>query len=305
LQGLASDTGERWEEVRRRLVPRYARVWGEVGIGYAALIGGFAAAIAVARASTAAGVAIAPLAAIWIGYWIAALVNFVHEAAHYNVHPDKRTNDRLANWLLCPLAGTEVTQYRELHWRHHLNLGTPADTEVSYRNRPDARFALRSLFGVQALNVLRTRRRAGVGAATGTGGQAFGLLRSAALHGGVVAAAVWAGLPGAALAWAMGAGMVYPFCNALRQTLEHRPDDAGASEGEQVGAANRLFATDPLSRSFGSAGFNRHLLHHWHPTVSYTCFDDLEEFLMRTPLAPALDQARTTYAAAWRRLAAG
>jgi hypothetical protein len=45
-------------------------------------------------------------------------------------------------------------------------------------------------------------------------------------------------------------------------------------------------------------------LHHWHPTASYTSFDDLEAFLMRTPLAPALDQARTTYATAWRRLAA-
>ncbi len=306
LAGVVNDAGEPWEALRRRLVPRYSQVWGDIGAYYAALVAGFAAhCVLTVSAGTVVGVATAPLFALWLGYWIAALVNFVHEAAHFNLHRDKRTNDRLADWLLCPLAGASIAPYRDLHWRHHLHLGTPRDTEVSYRSRPGARFVLRGLFGLKTLEVLRTRQQAELREASSPrgGGQAFGLLRSAALHGTIVSAAALSGLYGPALAWAMAAGMVYPLCNALRQTLEHRPDDAGATEGEQVGAVNRLFGTDPFSRSFGSAGFNRHLLHHWYPSASYTTFDQLEAFLDRTPLASSLASARTSYGATWRRLA--
>jgi fatty acid desaturase len=305
LAGVVSDAGEPWDVVRRRLVPRYGRVWGDIAAYYAALLVGFAAhCLLTASAGTVVGVVTAPLFALWLGYWIAALVNFVHEAAHFNLHRDKRTNDRLADWLICPLAGTSIAPYRDLHWRHHLHLGTPRDTEVSYRERPGARFVMRALLGLKIIEVLRNRQRSEPReTAAKRGGQAFGLLRSVALHAGIIAAAALAGLYGPALAWAMAAGMVYPFFNALRQTLEHRPDDAGAAEGEQVGAVNRLFGTDPLSRSFGAAGFNRHLLHHWHPSASYTTFDELESFLLSTPLAASLEAARTTYGEAWYRLA--
>lgn len=304
LTGLVSDAGEPFDALRRRLVPRYERVWRDIGAYYLALIGGFALhCLLSASGGVVLGLLSAPLFALWLGYWIAALVNFVHEAAHFNLHRDKRTNDRLADWLICPLAGTSIAPYRELHWQHHLHLGTARDTEVSYRSRPDTRFVARALLGLKIIEVLRTRQQVQArDAGPRKGGQAFGLLRSAALHGAIIAATALAGFYGPALAWAMAAGMVYPFFNALRQTLEHRPGDAGATEGEAVGAVNRLFGTDPLSRSFGSAGFNRHLLHHWHPSASYTTFDDLEAYLRRTPLAASLDAARTSYIAAWRRL---
>ena len=50
----------------------------------------------------------------------------------------------------------------------------------------------------------------------------------------------------------------------LRQLLEHRP-----APGQIAGAAvTRMFGTDLFSRTFGGAGFNRHLLHHIEPQVS-------------------------------------
>ena len=33
-----------------------------------------------------------------------------------------------------------------------------------------------------------------------------------------------------------------------------------------------------FSRYFGGAGFNRHLLHHLDPSISYTRFDEFERF---------------------------
>ena len=56
-----------------------------------------------------------------------------------------------------------------------------------------------------------------------------------------------------------------------------------------------MFGGDVFSRTFGGAGFNRHLLHHIEPQVSYTRYDALEDWLMNTSIAPALDVRRASY----------
>jgi fatty acid desaturase len=306
LGGVVAATGETWTAFRLTLEPRWAVVRRDLACCYACIAGGLLAHAAVALAAgNWVGLALAPLAGAWIGYWVQSLSCFLHEAAHFNVHPDKLRNDRLANRLLCPLVGEEIAHYRAVHWQHHLHLGDPADTEVSYHHAPTPRFLIESLTGLHVLRVLRTRQRAVGGVAAGRVG-AWPLLRAALLHGSVVLAALLAGLPSTALAWCIGVGMVYPFCNTMRQLLEHRALDAPLdADFTRVahGAVNRLFGSDPVSRSFGAAGFNRHLLHHWHPAASYTRFDDLEAFLLQTPLRPALDAARTSYWATWRALA--
>jgi hypothetical protein len=63
-----------------------------------------------------------------------------------------------------------------------------------------------------------------------------------------------------------------------------------------------MFAANLPARAFGSAGFRRHLLHHWDPQTSYSRFDDFEGFLMQTELAPQIDEARTSYLSTWRAL---
>ena len=115
------------------------------------------------------------------------------------------------------------------------------------------------------------------------------------------AAGRWA----AALAWASGVGVAFPFFGALRQLLEHRSLEArGQVDYTQVdhGGYTRLFGTGPFASLFGAAGFNRHLLHHWEPQVSYTCFDELEDIFVAVGMGPALDARRTTYGAAFRAL---
>jgi hypothetical protein len=50
-----------------------------------------------------------------------------------------------------------------------------------------------------------------------------------------------------------------------------------------------------VANTLGSAGFNRHALHHWEPNLSYTRLQDVERYLLRTPVAPAVRSRQTTY----------
>jgi fatty acid desaturase len=312
LQGLIARDGVAWRDFRRSLDPRFGFVWCDVAGRFTLLALGYAFACAVAAyAGNALGFALVPLTATWIGYWFGSLVLFMHEGAHYNLHPDKAVNDRLANAFICILTGDEVKHYRALHWKHHLHLGDTADTEVSYHFAPTFRFMLETLAGVHAWRVFKTHRRArALEAAAKEGANRqrdfLALGRGIALHATIVSLAVLAGWYSAALAWVAGIAVVFPFVSALRQQLEHRSEEASSAVDYSVtphGAVNRMFAGSLFARSFGSAGFWRHLLHHWDPSVSYTRFSDFEAFLMRTELGPRVDEVRTTYSAVWRRLA--
>jgi fatty acid desaturase len=205
------------------------------------------------------------------------------------------------------MTGDDIRAYRALHWQHHLHLGDPDDTEVSYHHAPTVRYALETLIGLHAWRVFRNHRNAPADAearARLTPGLAFA--RGLLVHCAVLALPAWAGLWPAVLAWVIGVAVVFPYCSALRNQLEHRSAEA-ARDVDYVragyGPVNRMFRRTLFARAFGSVGFDRHLLHHWEPSVSYTRFDDLEAFLMATELGPRIDASRTTYGETWRWLA--
>jgi hypothetical protein len=90
--------------------------------------------------------------------------------------------------------------------------------------------------------------------------------------------------------------------------LEHRAEDARADVDYRVtdhGAVSRMFGDSLVARTFGGAGFNRHLLHHWEPTVSYTRLAELERFLLDTDAAAVVQARRTTYGETLVRLMRG
>lgn len=311
LRGLKAANGQTWESFRRTLHPRWGAVWLDLAARYALMAAGFAAACAIAATfGNAVGLALAPLTGGWMGFWFASIVLFMHEAAHYNLHPDKKTNDRLAQWLVCILIGDEIRRYRSLHWEHHLHLGQPQDTEVSYHFAPTLRFALENLAGIHLWRVFKehhgSKGTTGEGQDAGARGRRVALASGVVLHALILTATLAAGFYSAAVAWVFAVIVCFPFFSALRNQLEHRSEDAvpGVDYARTPhGAVNRMFAASPLARAFGSAGFRRHLLHHWDPQTSYSRFDDLEGFLMQTELAPQIDAARTTYLSTWRVLA--
>lgn len=314
-KALADSRGVPFREFKAALKPRYGRVWLALLSGHAAL----AALLAGAAGAQAAlprlfWPAAAAIGALLIGYALAYVQLFFHEAAHYNLAPGRRRNDMLANLFIgsfiTGIFGQSVAQYRVVHFDHHRHLGTTRDPERSYFEALTPRFIAESLTGIRVLRVIATyRRSAGTGSASG-GAPGRGLLNihffsSLALHGAVIGGALLLRQWVAAFAWAAGLGLVYPFFNGVRQVLEHRSEsarpDVNYAEVDH-GAVNRLFGGGPLASTLGGAGFNRHLLHHWEPQISCTRFRELERYLLDTAAADALRSHQTTYWATFRAL---
>ncbi|MBL8896663.1 MAG: fatty acid desaturase [Planctomycetes bacterium] len=309
---LRDARGTSYREYVRSLVPRYGVVWLHIACGYAVLLAvGLGVAALDGRwlgvlADRALGVS---LGALLFGYTLAFLHLFLHEAAHWNLAPSRTWNDRLANLLLGSFLGVDIRSYRPIHWEHHRHLGTTRDTERSYFESLSLRFVVEALTGIRVLRVLAGRRRA-LASAPAKGEERAARSRhqpftAAVLNLALLALLVLSGNYAVALAWALGLGVVFPFFASVRQVLEHRDERARADvdyASVDHGAVNRMFGSGPLASTLGGAGFNRHLLHHLEPQLSYTRLAELERFLLGTELRDALLTHRATYVGTFVRL---
>jgi fatty acid desaturase len=302
---LINKSGTTYKELRKGLNARWPIVWRDVALGWLSFGLTILATIVVSHRSLALALVAAAVGAVLIGFTIAYLNLFQHEAAHYNIHPDKWWNDLLCNVFVSGIVGTDVRSYRLIHWDHHRYFGGSMDSEISYRHRLNLNFLGESLFGVRALKVVLmrgkklrsvdteqpTETRAKTGIYTLLGGMVF----NAGCLGGLCDLHEWA----AVFSWICGVLVFFPFFVALRQLLEHRGELRAGDTGAEVTcfATNRLFGDGMLASTLGGAGFNRHLLHHWDPQISYTRLRELENFLLETQIGPYLRGRQTTY---WR-----
>jgi fatty acid desaturase len=296
---LVDDKGVSYRDFRATLDPRWSAIWAQLGAGYAVLAG-VVVGLSLWAPSDAVGVAAALTGGLVIGYTIAFINNFFHESAHYNLLPSRRANDVVTNLLMAWLYGSSIDRYRRIHWHHHRTLGTTMDSENSYFDPLRVRYLVEGLLGIKMLRTLRRyveveQQRAG---STPSAQRLGWLLLAAAVNGAIVIGLGVAGAWAAAGAWVLGELVFFPFFVSLRQTLEHRDEDADRETDytrTDMGATNRLFGDGPVANTFGSAGFNRHALHHWEPQVSCTRLRELERYLARTELEPQLAERRTTY----------
>src|SRR5688500_3086913 len=106
---------------RNSLQPRYPKVAFDITKAYLFLL--LIATLLIFFHSTIQAFwwLIIPLAALMIGYTAAYLALFIHEAAHYNIHPVKKKNDSLATIFLCLPFGLSLKSYRKIHWQHHVH----------------------------------------------------------------------------------------------------------------------------------------------------------------------------------------
>jgi fatty acid desaturase len=308
---LVDENGVPYREFRRSLEPRWLRVWLELGAAYLVLAGVLATLVLIDRAWPWAVLA-ALGGGVVIGYTIHFINCFFHEAAHYNLVPGRRRNDVAANLLMSWLFGSSIALYRRIHWQHHRALGTTMDSENSYFDALRVRYIVEGLTGMKLLRTLRQHRRTeSLLESTGRGTDpGFGRIAWLGIAG-VVNLAIAAALaflldsPVAAIAWVIGLVLVFPFMASLRTVLEHRSEKADSHvdyhEAEH-GPVNRLFGSGPFASTMGSAGFNRHAIHHWEPQLSYTRLADLEAYLLRTEVAPLVRERQTTYADTFLRL---
>ena len=292
---LVDDEGLSFREFRRGLTPRFGIVWSHLALGYVALL-----LIGVGVAATGGafpGWLRVAAGAVLFGFAQAFIQLFFHEAAHYNFAPGRERNDRLANVFIGAIHGLEIGAYRIVHFEHHRRLGTMLDSERSYFDPLNMRFFAEALLGIKGLRVL-SRRGDITSRAPRNPRAMYQRLAAAVIHTTIVLGAVALGQFALAAAWTLGTLSVMPLFVSLRQLLEHRSEDADPRIDYSTtdhGAVNRLFGDGPLASTLGGAGFNRHLLHHWEPQISYTRLGEVERYLMRTDAADAVRQRRSTY----------
>jgi fatty acid desaturase len=310
---IVDSHGQSYLDFRRTLSPRYRVAWLHLTIGWTAVIA-IAIGLIVGNHETPGdlvgklGLGLA--GAVTLGFALHFLLQFQHEGAHYNLAKDRATNDRLTNAIIGVFVGEDIRNYRKIHTGHHRYLGTTKDTERSYFDALDGRFLLQGLLGLRLIRILSSRWNnvSGEHEAQSDGPSTYLtpiLLVAALFNLSIVAASAATGQWVLAASWVAGSLVFLPLINATRQLLEHRDEAAHRTvDYTRVdhGAVNRLFGDGPVASVVGAAGFNRHLLHHWDPGVSYTRLRELEDFLLDTELAPFLVRRQTSYGATFRRL---
>jgi fatty acid desaturase len=293
---------------RNSLQPRYPAVVFDILKGYFFLLLTAGAIIFLDYHFHSFWWIIVPAGSFLIGYIAAYLALFIHEAGHFNIHPDKKMNDRLATIFLCLPFGLSLKSYRKIHWQHHVHLGTPQDTEVSYFHALTKLFVVETLTGIHLLRTMMRKEGNDVLTKEQVKQSRMMLLAGAFLHLIILTAAFLTNNWPFATAWILGFGIFFPFFATLRQILEHRDELAHHSTDfykQPHGKISRLFVHTIINSSFGSAGFTRHMIHHWDPLISYTRLKDIETFLSKSEKTTLIIKAsKTTYASTLKKLLA-
>ena len=302
---IVDSRGVRYVDFVKTLSPHYGKVFFDIGLGYASLLATCVLVVALPALNLMNAWLAAGLGAISIGFWVAYLQLFIHEGAHFNLSPDRDRSDLLCNLLVAWMIGSSVQKYRVVHFQHHRELGNVDDSEMTYFFPLNLLFIVKALFGIRVLEVLASRRTAQDRATTRLArGKYVGVVGLFA-HALILAATYFLGSIWLSLSWIVGVGAFFPLFGALRQLLEHRDDRANSSANyfkTPHGAYTRMFGRDPFSATFGGAGFNRHLLHHWEPSVSYTNLPELEAYLLDTDAAKSIEMRRSSYFKTFTRL---
>jgi fatty acid desaturase len=305
---VVNDNRTTYTVFRNSLQPRYSKILFDIAKGYFFLLLIAGSAIFLTNRFHWVWWIVVIVSSILIGYIAAYLALFTHEAGHYNIHPEKKINDRLAIIFLCLPFGLSLRSYRKIHWQHHVHLGTPQDTEVSYFNALTKMFLIEIFTGVHLLRTIIRKEDNSILTKKQVKQSRLMLLAGFVLHIIILNAAFLTGNWPFAIAWILGFGIFFPFFATIRQILEHRDELAHATTNfykQPHGKVSRLFVHTIISSSFGSAGFTRHMIHHWDPQISYTRLKDIEIFLMNCEkTASIIHLSKTTYSKVFKKLIA-
>lgn len=304
LQQIKNEAGVGYIDYRSTLSINRQTIYRDLFVIWAAILLGFAANLSGILASVV-GVA---LSMFWFSFWKHSFMLFFHEAAHFNLHPVRKHNDRLANIFFTPFVGQWIATYRANHWQHHQKLGTEDDPENTYQSPLTLLSIVSSLTGWYLLkSVLRyanlqksksphKNKQSNSKSNLWSFCSGLGVLVTAQL---ILCVALYYWIsPYCSLAWALSIFITDPFVMRIRQTLEHRDSERverGVIEQPSLEATNKIFGSDWFSRFFGGAGFNKHLIHHMDPSVSYTRFDEVINFLESTEANEYVRANSSTY----------
>jgi len=295
---IVDSRGLEYTDFVKTLSPNYLRLFLDISLGYLALILTCVLVVVLPAKGFLPAWFAAALGGVSIGFWIAYLHLFIHEGTHFNFHPDPSRSDVLCNLLIGWMIGTAVQKYRIVHFQHHRALGRVDDSETTYFFPLNLLFVVKAVLGIRVLEVLMSRHASLQKNAVRQQGGIFAVVAGLAVHSVILVATYTFGSLWLTLAWVVGLGAIFPLFGSLRQLLEHRDERADARTNyvrTDHGAYTRMFGADIFSSLFGAAGFNRHLLHHWEPSISYTNLAELEAYLLDTEARALIEMRRSSY----------
>lgn len=296
--------GIKYLDFRKQLKPNYLVVWRDIVLGYFLLIITLGSHIYIENNfdfSFAKSVTLSVFFAFIAAFWLSYIQLFIHEAAHYNIHSDRKTNDLMANVFIGLILGINIKGYRKTHWKHHLQLGKPDDTENSYFNPLTITYLIKMLTGIHAIFILLNRNKIkNAQDEASLKKQKLSLVLGGLLNLSFLVILFFNSLYFSCVTWILTVVVFYPFFAAIRQILEHRDEKFTGEKldffKKEHGKVSRIFKSDLFSFFFGGAGFSRHMIHHWDPQVSYTNLKKVEEYLCDTKLCgEIIEKSKTTY----------
>lgn len=297
FEEVADPDGTSYITFRKNLKPAYRKVKTDITKGHFFLLLTLTTIALLIKSGLFTTIMLFP-AALVIGYILAYLHLFIHAAAHYNLHPVKHINDRISDYAIGIFFGIQQKKYRKIHWMHHVNLGTKDDTEHSYFNELNIAFLVKCITGIHTFSVIVNRRRKN-DLSKKSRSSIIVSLCTIVFHGSLLTILFWLGGWKLLAAWLTGLLIVFPSLATIRQLLEHRDLHASRKTNYKKtdhGKVSRLFGKGIMDSSFGAAGFNRHLLHHWDPSVSYTSLPDIEDYLSNCPkTSNIIKESKTSY----------
>lgn len=297
-----NSNGQKYFEFRKTLQPNYKIVWRDIALAYMAIAFFMFLSWYLEEKILTGFWIVIPLISLIIGYIIAFLQLYCHEAIHFNLHPDKKQNDLLANLFLFSLAGNDIETCRKRHWKHHYFLGTTKDPENAYFKPLSTSLILGFLSGFHFVKNVFIRKMIQIRKLELHKRDSFQLILfcvGVILNLSIVLICMLASHWQTGIIWLLSMTIFFPLFSTVRQILEHRDQWADAKiDYTQVdhGKVTRIFENGFLGRTFGGAGFNRQMLHHLDPEISYTRFDDMEAFLKDCPkFWVDIYRSKTTY----------
>jgi fatty acid desaturase len=220
-----------------------------------------------------------------------SLFLFLHEGGHYNIFPDKKTNDWITNFLAGFWFLQNVKDYRRTHWEHHLRHGQIDDPENSYFNPLTTKNLFLAFSGVYAFSkvtslISKFNKK-------NTAAFFFGTYQAIVLSIFLYFQAYWQYL----VIWFFPFFLGFPFLAFIRQICEHRKPKLGKKNFTEVehGPYTRVFKKSIVAYFFGAAGFRLHWYHHYNPYISYTRLDDFSEKVKRTNSDLTVQVEKTSY----------
>ena len=249
----------------------------------------------------------APIALLVVGNRQRALGTILHDAAHRNLTRNRLLNDLATRALIAPLLFVSLSHYRELHFRHHLDLGAQgADPDLI----PIPAQKARSWVAAVAANTLSLRAILGstFGHLVDPGAPAAGRLYIVgwwAVLFGVLLLAAGTELAAAMLAlWLTARATAFHAITTFREMCDHH----GLSPGGVFSFTRDIKAAGLWSVLFHPRNNAYHLTHHLLPAIPYyrlpeaqRVFSTLPEYQQRARVCGAYFAGPAQAVASWQR----